>query len=233
MAYIEIKNVKKEYLSDNYSDLVLDNISFDIKKNDVIAIMGPSASGKTTLLNLIGGILKPTDGSIIVDKTNVDKLKGRKLKKYIKNDISMIYQDHNLFNNLTALENIDLANEVVKNNIDVLNIIKSVGLLYKMNDYPSTLSRGEKQRVMVARALCKNAKVLLCDEPTTCLDDKGKKDVLKTILSVSKKCKMTVIITTHDSKVASVCNKVIYLKNGKISKTTTNKKPKKVGEIKW
>ena len=233
MAYIEFKNVCKEYNTGEVSIKALKKASFEIEKGELVVIIGPSGSGKTTCLNILGGIDTLTSGEVIVDGVKINKLKGRKLVKYRREDVGFVFQFYNLVQNLTARENVELGYEICKNPLDVDQTIKKVGLTKRKDNFPSALSGGEQQRVAIARAVVKNPKLLLCDEPTGALDSKTGKQVLKLLQSISKKEKTTVIIITHNNAITPIANKVITIKNGSVESVKINKKPKNIGDLEW
>ena len=233
MAYIEFKNVCKEYNTGEVSIKALKKASFEIEKGELVVIIGPSGAGKTTCLNILGGIDTLTSGEVIVDGVKINKLKGRKLVKYRREDVGFVFQFYNLVQNLTARENVELGYEICKNPLDVDQTIKKVGLTKRKDNFPSALSGGEQQRVAIARAVVKNPKLLLCDEPTGALDSKTGKQVLKLLQSISKKEKTTVIIITHNNAIIPIANKVITIKNGSVESVKINKKPKNIGDLEW
>ena len=233
MAYIEFKNVCKEYNTGEVSIKALKKASFEIEKGELVVIIGPSGAGKTTCLNILGGIDTLTSGEVIVDGGKINKLKGRKLVKYRREDVGFVFQFYNLVQNLTARENVELGYEICKNPLDVDQTIKKVGLTKRKDNFPSALSGGEQQRVAIARAVVKNPKLLLCDEPTGALDSKTGKQVLKLLQSISKKEKTTVIIITHNNAITPIANKVITIKNGSVESVKINKKPKNIGDLEW
>ena len=233
MAYIEFKNVCKEYNTGEVSIKALKKASFEIEKGELVVIIGPSGAGKTTCLNILGGIDTLTSGEVIVDGVKINKLKGRKLVKYRREDVGFVFQFYNLVQNLTARENVELGYEICKNPLDVDQTIKKVGLTKRQDNFPSALSGGEQQRVAIARAVVKNPKLLLCDEPTGALDSKTGKQVLKLLQSISKKEKTTVIIITHNNAITPIANKVITIKNGSVESVKINKKPKNIGDLEW
>lgn len=233
MAYIEFKNVCKEYNTGEVSIKALKKASFEIEKGELVVIIGPSGAGKTTCLNILGGIDTLTSGEVIVDGVKINKLKGRKLVKYRREDVGFVFQFYNLVQNLTARENVELGYEICKNPLDVDQTIRKVGLTKRKDNFPSALSGGEQQRVAIARAVVKNPKLLLCDEPTGALDSKTGKQVLKLLQSISKKEKTTVIIITHNNAITPIANKVITIKNGSVESVKINKKPKNIGDLEW
>ena len=211
----------------------VDGVSFEIEKGDLVIIVGPSGAGKTTLLNLIGGMDKATSGSLIVDKKDVAKYNEKELTLYRRNDVGFVFQFYNLMPNLTALENVELATELKKDSLDPKTILESVGLGERLRNFPGQLSGGEQQRVSIARAIAKNPKIILCDEPTGALDYKTGKNILKLLSDVAKKKGKTVIIVTHNSALTEIGDKVFKIKNGKIEESIVNKKPKNIDEVEW
>lgn len=211
----------------------VDCVSFEIEKGDLVIIVGPSGAGKTTLLNLIGGMDKATSGSLIVDKKDVAKYNEKELTLYRRNDVGFVFQFYNLMPNLTALENVELATELKKDSLDPKTILESVGLGERLRNFPGQLSGGEQQRVSIARAIAKNPKIILCDEPTGALDYKTGKNILKLLSDVAKKKGKTVIIVTHNSALTEIGDKVFKIKNGKIEESIVNKKPKNIDEVEW
>lgn len=233
MAYIEFKNVTKEYDMGEIKVKALKKASFEIEKGELVVIVGPSGAGKTTCLNILGGMDKLTSGTVTVDGVQINKLKGRKLIRYRREDVGFVFQFYNLVQNLTAKENVELATQICKGPMDPLAIIKKVGLTKRMNNFPSALSGGEQQRVAIARAIAKKPKLLLCDEPTGALDDKTGKQILKLLQTTAKKEGMTVVIITHNNAICPIANKVITFKNGSVSNVKINKKPMAVGDLSW
>lgn len=211
----------------------VDGVSFEIEKGDLVIIVGPSGAGKTTLLNLIGGMDNASSGSLIVDKKDVAKYNEKELTLYRRNDVGFVFQFYNLMPNLTALENVELATELKKDSLDPRTILESVGLGERLRNFPGQLSGGEQQRVSIARAIAKNPKIILCDEPTGALDYKTGKNILKLLSDVAKKKGKTVIIVTHNSALTEIGDKVFKIKNGKIEESIVNKKPKNIDEVEW
>ena len=233
MAYIEFNNIRKIYKTGEVEIAALNKASFSVEKGELVCILGPSGAGKTTALNILGGMDSATSGKLIVDGLNITELKGKDLIKYRRSDIGFVFQFYNLVQNLTALENVELAVQLCKDYLDPKKILKRVGLDKRMNNFPSQLSGGEQQRVAIARAIAKNPKLLLCDEPTGALDYKTGKQILKLLEEVCRKEKMTVIIITHNSAIAPMADKVIKFKNGAVLDVEINKKPKPIEEIEW
>ncbi len=233
MSYIEFNNVIKEYKMGEVTIKALDNTNFKIEKGELVVIVGPSGAGKTTSLNILGGMDTTTKGTVIVDGKRIDKLKNRELIKYRREDIGFVFQFYNLVQNLTALENVELATQICKNSLDPKDVLEKVGLGNRMKNFPSQLSGGEQQRVAIARAIAKNPKLLLCDEPTGALDYNTGKQILKLLQDTCRKENMTVIIITHNTAIAPMADKVIYFKNGTAQKTEINTNPLPIEEIEW
>jgi len=233
MSYIEFKNVKKEYKMGEVTIKALDNTNFTIEKGELVVVVGPSGAGKTTCLNILGGMDSVTSGKVLVDGKEVNKLRNKELIKYRREDIGFVFQFYNLVQNLTAIENVELATQICKDSLDPETIMKKVGLKDRMKNFPSQLSGGEQQRVAIARAIAKNPKLLLCDEPTGALDYKTGKQILKLLQDTCRKENMTVIIITHNSAIAPMADKVIRFKNGKAQDIQINENPTSIEEIEW
>ena len=232
---VELKNLSKIYNTGEKEFKALDNIDLAIGKGEFVVILGPSGAGKSTLLNLIGGMDTPTSGSIKIDGEEISKYNENELSEYRAENIGFIFQFYNILPTLTVLENVELIKDVVKNGNDSKEAIKAVGLEEHMNKFPNQLSGGEQQRVSIARAIAKNSKLLLCDEPTGALDSKTGVEVLKLL---KKQCdgnngENTVIIVTHNSLFAEIADTVVRVKNGKIESVTKNENPKKIDEVNW
>lgn len=233
MAYIQAKEICKVYKSGDIEIRALDKASFEIEKGELVCILGPSGAGKTTCLNILGGMDDASAGELFVDGIDITKLKGKDQIRYRRNDIGFVFQFYNLVQNLTALENVELAVQLCKDHLDPAEILDKVGLKDRIGNFPSQLSGGEQQRVAIARAIAKNPKLLLCDEPTGALDYKTGKQILKLLEETCRKEKMTVLIITHNSAIAPMCDKVIRFKNGGVEEVYLNKHPKKSEEIEW
>lgn len=233
LAYIEFKDVKKEYKSGEVSVLALNNTNFEIEKGELVTILGPSGAGKTTALNILGGMDSATSGRVIVANKDITKYTKKQLIKYRRNDIGFVFQFYNLIQNLTTLENVELATEICKKPLPPTEILEKVGLKDRMNNFPSQLSGGEQQRVAIARAIAKNPKILLCDEPTGALDYNTGKQILKLLQDTAHKDKMTVIIITHNAAIAPMADKVIKFKNGSVEGIEINKNPTPIERIEW
>lgn len=232
MTYIELKQINKIYKG-QIENHALKDISFSIPKGHLTVILGPSGAGKTTLLNILGGMDFPSSGDIIIDDKNISKLSSKELTKYRKDDVGFVFQFYNLMPNLTALENVELACEVKKDSLNPKEILSYVGLEDRISSFPAKLSGGEQQRVSIARAIAKNPKILLCDEPTGALDSQTGKNILLLLKNISNQGKTNVIIVTHNSFLKDIADEVIYIKNGQIDKIIQNEKPKNIDEIEW
>ena len=233
MPYIEFKNVGKKYKMGEVTIDALVNTNFEIEKGELVVIVGPSGAGKTTTLNILGGMDSVTSGKVIVDGRDVSNLKGKELIKYRREDIGFVFQFYNLVQNLTAKENVELATQICKNSLDPEDVLSKVGLSNRKNNFPSQLSGGEQQRVAIARAIAKNPKLLLCDEPTGALDYKTGKQILKLLQDTCRKERMTVLIITHNTAIAPMADKVIYFKNGMAERVEINQNPTPVENIEW
>ena len=233
MAYIEFKNVDKIYKMGEVEIKALKDTTFEIEKGELVCILGPSGAGKTTCLNILGGMDTLTNGKVIVDGVRIDKLKEKDLIKYRRNDIGFVFQFYNLVQNLTAKENVELATEICNDSLNVDEVIEKVGLKDRKNNFPSQLSGGEQQRVAIARAIAKNPKLLLCDEPTGALDYKTGKQILKLLQDTARKENMTVLIITHNGALAPMADRIIRFKNGSVESMEINPNPKPIEEIEW
>ena len=233
MAYIEFRNVNKIYEMGEIEIKALNNTNFEIDEGELVVIVGPSGAGKTTALNILGGMDTATSGKVIVDGKNVANLKNKDLITYRRNDIGFVFQFYNLVQNLTARENVELATQICKKSLEPEMVLEKVGLKDRMDNFPSQLSGGEQQRVAIARAIAKNPKLLLCDEPTGALDYKTGKQILKLLQDTARKEKMTVLIITHNGAISPMADKVIHFKNGTVENIEINENPKPVEEIEW
>lgn len=233
MAFIEFKNVCKKYQMGEVIIKALNKTNFSIDKGELVVILGPSGAGKTTCLNILGGMDSATSGEVFVDGENITNYNKKALVKYRRNDIGFVFQFYNLVQNLTALENVELAVQLCKDHLDPKTILKKVGLKERMSNFPSQLSGGEQQRVAIARAIAKNPKLLLCDEPTGALDYKTGKQILKLLEEVARKENMTVVIITHNSAIAPMADKVIKFKSGTVDDIIINDNPKSIDSIEW
>ena len=233
MSYIEFKNVVKEYITGETKIRALDGADFSVKKGELAVILGSSGAGKTTALNILGGMDTPTSGAVWVDGKDIAKYKKKELTGYRRTDIGFVFQFYNLVPNLTALENVELAAQVCKNSLDAAKTLEKVGLGERMGNFPSQLSGGEQQRVSIARALAKNPKLLLCDEPTGALDYNTGKQILQLLQDTCRKDNITVILITHNSALAPMADRLIRFKSGKVVEITENQNPTPIAEIEW
>lgn len=230
--YIELKNVKKTYTVGEQKYNALDGIDISINQGEFVVILGPSGAGKSTLLNILGGMDKVTSGTIKIGENNIEKYNDKQLTKYRATDVGFIFQFYNIMPTLTVEENINLIKDLTNTTKDSKEVLKSVGLLKHKDKFPSELSGGEQQRVSIARAIMKNPKILLCDEPTGALDSKTGVEVLK-LLRQQSDYDTTVIVVTHNSLIADIADRVIRIKNGKVESNEINKHPKNIDEVKW
>ncbi|MEF2619473.1 MAG: ABC transporter ATP-binding protein [Clostridia bacterium] len=233
MEFIEVKNLTKKYVSGNIEVTAVDDISFEIKKGEIVVIVGASGAGKTTLLNILGGMDNLTYGQVIIDGKDISNYNDSQLTEYRRNDIGFVFQFYNLIQNLNAIENVELATQICTNTLNPEMVLEQVGLSNRIKNFPSQLSGGEQQRVAIARAIAKNPKILLCDEPTGALDYKTGKEVLKLLQDTARKNNMTVIIITHNQAIAPMANRVIKMKSGKIEENIINEKPVAIEEVEW
>ena len=233
MAYIKFNKVSKIYDMGDIQVKALDKVSFEIEKGELVVILGPSGAGKTTALNILGGMDRLTSGEILIDGKEIHTLKEKDLITYRRQDIGFVFQFYNLVQNLTALENVELAVQLCKDHLNPAQTLNKVGLKNRKNNFPAQLSGGEQQRVAIARAIAKNPKLLLCDEPTGALDYKTGKQILKLLEDTARQEKMTVIIITHNSSLAPMADKVIRFKSGKVEEVTINKNPTPIEKIEW
>ncbi len=232
-SLIEFNNVSKEYKMGTHIIKAADSLDLDIGEGELVVILGPSGSGKSTLLNLLGGLDRPTRGKIIIDGENISEYSDKELTRYRAKEIGFIFQFYNLIPNLTACENIELLNDVVDDDIDGSEILDKVGLSEHIDKFPSELSGGEQQRVSIARAIAKNPKMLLCDEPTGALDSNTGKMIMELLVKLCEEENTTVIIVTHNGEFAKIANKIIHIKNGQIEGIEINENPQPIDAIKW
>lgn len=233
MAFIEVKNLYKRYTMGETVILANNDISFEIEKGEFALILGPSGAGKSTLLNILGGMDTPSEGSIKVDNKEISNMNKRELTTYRRYDMGFVFQFYNLIPNLTALENVELANQIVKNARNSKEVLESVGLGDRINNFPSQLSGGEQQRVAIARAISKNPKILLCDEPTGALDYRTGKQVLRILQNLSRDMGTTVVVITHNKAIAPIANRVIEISDAKVRSISLNDSPCSIDEIEW
>ena len=232
-SYVKLDKVSKIYKMGEVEIRAVDNISFEISKGEFVVVVGPSGAGKTTVLNILGGMDTATKGNVFVDGSNIAKYNNRQLTAYRRDDIGFVFQFYNLVPNLTALENVELAMQICKNPLDAKKVLCEVGLEDRMGNFPAQLSGGEQQRVSIARALAQNPKLLLCDEPTGALDYQTGKAILKLLQDMCREKGMTVIVITHNSALTPMADRVIHIKNGTVSAMELNTDPTPVEEIEW
>ncbi len=232
-AFVEFKNVHKRYRMGEVTISASDGVSFEINKGEFVVIVGESGAGKTTVLNMLGGMDSCDEGEIIVDGADIAKYSPKQLTSFRRFDIGFVFQFYNLVPNLTAKENVELATQICKEALDATEILKNVGLEERMNNFPSQLSGGEQQRVSIARALAKKPKLLLCDEPTGALDYNTGKHILQLLQDTCRNNGITVIVITHNSAISPMADKIIKMKNSKVAKITINETPADVGTIEW
>ena len=232
-SFVEFKNVRKSYDMGEVIIKAVDDVSFSIEKGEFVVVLGASGAGKSTILNLLGGMDHVTEGAIFVDGNEISKYDKKLLTKYRRDDIGFVFQFYNLIQNLNALENVELAVEICKNSMGPEEVLKSVGLEDRLYNFPSQLSGGEQQRVSIARAIAKNPKLLLCDEPTGALDYNTGKAILKLLSDTAKRYNMTVVVITHNSVIAPIADKIITVKSGKIASVKKNENPVSIESIEW
>ena len=233
MAFVEFQNVNKTYRMGEIEINALRDTSFEVEKGELVVIVGPSGAGKTTLLNILGGMDTLSEGKVFLDGREISALNRKKLTEYRRHDVGFVFQFYNLIGNLTALENVELANQICAEPLDAQQILQDVGLGSRTKNFPSQLSGGEQQRVAIARALAKNPKLLLCDEPTGALDYQTGKAILQLLQSTGRKTGMTVIIITHNSALTAMADRVIRVKNGTVVSVELNEHPQDIAEIEW
>lgn len=231
--FVVFNNVSKQYQMGQVTIKAVDNISFSIKRGEFCVIVGPSGAGKTTVLNMLGGMDDCTDGEITVDGVTISGLSPKALTTYRRHDVGFVFQFYNLVQNLTALENVELAAQICRDPMDAMEAIKGVGLEGRSNNFPSQLSGGEQQRVSIARALAKNPKMLLCDEPTGALDYVTGKSILKLLQDTCRSKGVTVILITHNGAIRPMADHVIHIRNGRVDKEEYNTEPMPVENIEW
>ncbi len=233
MAYIEFKDVCKFYKSGDHTIAAADHINFEAEKGEFVVIVGPSGAGKTTVLNMLGGMDTCDAGDIVLDGNLVSRYTNKQLTKYRRYEVGFVFQFYNLVQNLTALENVELASEICREPLDAAETLESVGLKERMGNFPAQLSGGEQQRVSIARAIAKNPKILLCDEPTGALDYNTGKAILKLLYDTCKKTGKTVIVITHNQAICAMADRVIRIKNGSVSDMQMNPEPIDAERIEW
>ena len=233
MSYITFEHVTKEYHTGGECVQAANDVSFEMQKGEMSVVLGPSGAGKTTILNLLGGMDRVTSGRIVVGDKEITKLSGKQLTEYRRLDVGLVFQFYNLMPNLTALENVELARQVCPNALDPAEVLQQVGLGERMHNFPAQLSGGEQQRVSIARALCKNPALLLCDEPTGALDSKTGLQVLSLLKDVTDRYQTTVAIITHNAAIAPLARRVIRVRSGRIEQVEINERPASIEEIVW
>ena len=233
MAFVEFHNVGKTYHMGEVSINALHDTSFEVEKGELVVIVGPSGAGKTTLLNILGGMDTLSTGKVYLDGEEISALNRKQLTDYRRHDVGFVFQFYNLIGNLTALENVELANQICKNPLNAANVLEDVGLGARMKNFPSQLSGGEQQRVAIARALAKKPKLLLCDEPTGALDYQTGKAILQLLQDTGRRTGMTVIIITHNSALTAMADRVIQVRSGTVASVTKNENPQDIAEIEW
>ncbi len=233
MSFITFDKVHKEFKQGDVSIVAVEDCSFELAKGELTVILGPSGAGKTTVLNLLGGMDSPSSGSITVDGDPIEGYSKKELVQYRRWDIGFVFQFYNLVGNLTALENVELACQICPDSLDPKSILEQVGLEDRLNSFPSQLSGGEQQRVAIARAIAKNPKLLLCDEPTGALDSVTGQKIIALLQRNCREMGMTTVLITHNAVIAEVADRVIRMKNGRVSEMTINENPKQADEIVW
>lgn len=232
-SFISFKDVKKTYKIGDIEIHASDGVDFEIPKGQFVIIVGPSGAGKTTVLNVLGGMDRITSGMVLVDDQNIAEFNEKQLTQYRRDDIGFVFQFYNLVQNLTALENVELASQISKKPLDAKMVMERVGLHQRMDNFPSQMSGGEQQRVAIARAIAKNPKLLLCDEPTGALDYQTGKSILALLREMCDKYQMTVVVITHNGALAPMADCVIHLKNGKVDSSSINENPTSIDKIEW
>ncbi len=233
MSFVEFRNVSRYYTMGPNVIKAADGVDFTIEKGEFCVIVGPSGAGKTTVLNMLGGMDSATGGEIEVDGVKINGFGEKQLTEYRRYDVGFVFQFYNLIQNLTALENVEIASEICKDPLDARQTLKDVGLEDRMNNFPAQLSGGEQQRVSIARAIAKNPKLLLCDEPTGALDYETGKNILKLLHDVCRERGRTVIVITHNQAITRMADRVIHIKNGKVFSEEINEHPEDVSVIEW
>ena len=233
MAFVEFKDVRKIYTMGEVQVAAVDGMSFEIEQGELVVVVGPSGSGKTTLLNMMGGMDSCTSGSITLDGARVDQFDEKQLTDYRRYDIGFVFQFYNLVQNLTALENVELASQICRNPLPPADVLTQVGLAHRMDNFPAQLSGGEQQRVAIARAIAKNPKLLLCDEPTGALDYKTGKAILKLLQATCRETGRTVVLITHNSAFCAIADRVIHVKEGKVERMELNAHPQAAETVEW
>ena len=233
MSFVEFHNVGKTYHMGEVEINALHDATFEVEKGELVVIVGPSGAGKTTLLNILGGMDSLSTGKVVIDGEDISSYNRKQLTEYRRHDVGFVFQFYNLIGNLTALENVELANQICKNPLDAAQVLQNVGLGSRVKNFPSQLSGGEQQRVAIARALAKNPKLLLCDEPTGALDYQTGKAILQLLQDTGRRTGMTIIIITHNSALTAMADRVIQVRNGTIKSVELNTDPMDISEIEW
>lgn len=233
MSYVEVKNEYRRYKMGETEIVANNDISFSVEKGELAVILGPSGAGKSTVLNILGGMDSPDDGQVIIDGVDIAQFSDKNLTAYRRTDVGFVFQFYNLVPNLTAKENVELATEVSPNALDPVEVLTQVGLAHRLNNFPSQLSGGEQQRVSIARALAKNPKLLLCDEPTGALDFETGKQVLKLLQNASREQGNTVLLITHNSAIAPIADRVIHINDAKVRSIEVNESPMSIDDLVW
>lgn len=233
MSYIEVVNSYKRYRMGDNEIVANNDVSFSIEKGELAIILGSSGAGKSTMLNILGGMDTNDEGKVIIDGKNIANYNLKELTTYRRNDVGFVFQFYNLVQNLTAKENVELASEIVKNALDPVQVLKDVGLEKRINNFPAQLSGGEQQRVAIARAIAKNPKILLCDEPTGALDYRTGKQVLQILQDMSREKGATVVIVTHNAAIAPIADRVIRMHDARVKSIDINPYPEKIADIEW
>lgn len=233
MSYIEMQHSYKKYIMGSTEIVANRDVNFSIEKGELAIILGSSGAGKSTVLNILGGMDTNDEGKVIIDGKDISGYSPNELITYRRNDVGFVFQFYNLIQNLTAKENVELASEIVKDALDPVQVLNDVGLQKRINNFPAQLSGGEQQRVSIARAVAKNPKILLCDEPTGALDYQTGKQVLQILQDMSRMKGATVIIVTHNAAIAPIADRVIHMHDGTVKKIQFNEKPQKIADIEW
>ncbi len=232
-AFVDFKDVVKRYRMGEVEITALDGVSFQVERGEFAIVVGPSGAGKSTILNILGGMDSCDEGRVVVDGVEVSAFTQRQLTTYRRNDIGFVFQFYNLVQNLTALENVELASEICPHPLEAASVLRGVGLTKRMNNFPAQLSGGEQQRVAIARALAKNPKLLLCDEPTGALDDRTGKTILKLLQDTCRKSGMTVVVITHNHALTAMGDRVIEVRDGRVAAMKRNARPASVESLEW
>ncbi len=233
MAYIEINDCYKKYIVGESEIFANNGVDFEIEQGELVVILGASGAGKSTVLNILGGMDSPTSGEVIIDGVDIATYNRKQLTAYRRSDVGFVFQFYNLVANLTAKENVQLSSDLVADSADSEQVLESVGLGHRLNNFPAQLSGGEQQRVSIARAIAKKPKILLCDEPTGALDYQTGKQVLNLLQEMSREQNATVIIVTHNAAIAPIADRVIHMHDAKVKEMTINKSPQSILDLEW